>query len=103
MKIFLLLLAWTGYIPLLHAQTIIQKDAAIEAMVREVNADSLRSYINSLAGFGTRNTLSSVSDPAHGMGAARNWVLAKFNSFIASSNGGLTVFLDTSSYKPDGK
>ena len=34
-----------------HAQTIIQKDPAIEKMVSEVNADSLKSYINTLVGF----------------------------------------------------
>ncbi len=87
----------------LSSQTIIQKDPEIEDMVKAVNADSLRFYINSLVSFGTRNTLSSISDKKHGIGAARNWVLSEFKSFAASSNGRMKTYIDSIRYAADGK
>jgi hypothetical protein len=72
-------------------------------MVKEVSADSLQSYIKTLVGFGTRSTLSTQKDPKRGIGAARNWVLSKFNQFAKPSNGRLTAFIDTTTYGPDGK
>ena len=85
----------------LAAQTIIQKDKEIEQMVKEVSADSLRSYITSLVAFGTRNTLSTQTNNQRGIGAARNWVLNKFNLFALQSNGRLTAFIDTTTLQPD--
>lgn len=85
------------------AQTIIQRDPQIEKMVKEVSADSLKSYISTLVGFGTRNTLSTQTDPRRGIGAARNWVLAKFNEFARQSGGRLTAFIDTVTLQPDGR
>ncbi len=83
--------------------TIIQRDPQIEKMVVEVSADSLKSYIAKLVSFGTRNTLSAVDDPQRGIGAARNWILSKFNTFAKASGGRLTAKLDTSSMKADGR
>ena len=84
-------------------QTIIQKDAEIETMVSEVNKDSLQSYIKKLVAFGTRNTLSTQTNPNRGIGASRNWVLNKFNSFAKNSDGRMTAFIDTSTLFPNGK
>jgi hypothetical protein len=85
------------------AQTTIQRDPEIEQMVKEISPDSLKSYIYKMVSFGTRNTLSSTTDKNRGIGAARNWVLSKFNQFANSSNGRLTAFIDTITYKPDGR
>jgi Peptidase family M28 len=85
------------------AQTIIHRDPQIEQMVKEISKDSLQSYINKLVTFGTRSTLSSVTDPKKGIGAAREWVLSKFNAFAAQSNGRLTAIVDTTTLPPDGK
>jgi hypothetical protein len=85
------------------AQTIIQRDAEIEQMVKEVSADSLKSYINMLVAFGTRNTLSTQTDAKRGIGAARNWVLKKFTEFAKQSNGRLTAIIDTTTLQPDNK
>jgi hypothetical protein len=82
-------------------QTTIQRDPEIEQMVKEISPDSLKSYIYKMVSFGTRNTLSSTTDKNRGIGAARNWVLSKFNQFAKSSNGRLTAFIDTITYKPD--
>ena len=87
----------------LSAQTIIQRDAEIEQMVKEVSPDSLRSYINTLVAFGTRNTLSTQTDPKRGIGAARNWVLKKFNEFARQSSGRLSAIIDTTTLQPDNK
>lgn len=85
------------------AQVSIIKDAEIEAMVKEVNADSLKSYIQQLVNFETRNTLSNQSSSTKGIGAARNWVLKKFETFAKASNNNLSFFIDTVTLKPDGK
>ncbi len=82
-------------------QTIITRDAVIEQMVKEVSPDSLRSYITSMVSFGTRNTLSTQTNPRRGIGAARTWVLNKFNQFATQSNGRLTAFIDTTTLQPD--
>lgn len=97
---FQLLLLFTQ---LLFAQTTIKKDKEIELMVNEVSPDSLRSYINTLVAFGTRNTLSTQTDNKRGIGAARNWVLNKFNQFALQSNGRLSAFIDTTTLQPDKK
>lgn len=85
------------------SQTIIQKDPLIEKMVKEVAADSLQSYIKSMVAFGTRSTLSTQLDPKKGIGAARNWVLSKFNEFAKQSNGRLSAIIDTTTLAADGK
>jgi hypothetical protein len=86
-----------------YPQTIIQRDAEIEKMVKEVSPDSLQSYIKTLVGFGTRNTLSVQNDPRRGIGAARNWVLAQFIEFAKQSGGRLSAFIDTTTLQPDGR
>ncbi len=84
-------------------QTIINRDPEIEKMVAEVSTDSLQSYINTLVAFGTRNTLSSQTNSGRGIGAARNWVLKKFNAFAIQSSGRLTAKIDTTTIQSDGR
>jgi len=83
------------------AQTIIQRDPEIDKMVKEVSADSLKSYIYKMVSFGTRSTLSTQPSTTRGIAAARDWVLSKFNEFGKQSNGRLTAFIDTTIYKAD--
>jgi len=85
------------------SQTTIQRDPEIEKMVKEVSADSLKSYIKTLVAFGTRNTLSTQTDPKRGIGAARDWVLSRFNEMAKTSGGRLSAFIDTTTLQPDGK
>ena len=87
----------------LKAQQIIKRDVEIEQMVKTVSPDSLKYYIKTLVAMGTRNTLSTQTDPKRGIGAARNWVLGKFNEFAKQSNGRLTAFIDTTTLPADGK
>ncbi len=100
-SIILILLAFmSGSV---FAQTTIHRDKEIEQMVKEVSSDSLRAYVNKMVSFGTRNTMSSSTDPKRGIGAARNWVLSKFKDYAKKSNGRLTTFIDTTTLKPDGR
>src|SRR6187401_3761198 len=95
---FLLIASWN----LLFAQTD-QKDPVIVKMVDEVSRDSLQSYIKKMVGFGTRNTLSTQTDPNRGIGAARKWVLSRFNEFAKQSGGRLTAVIDTTTLQKDGR
>src|SRR3954451_9429777 len=103
MKKIVLLIVTIAFIFSTNAQTIIQRDPEIEQMVKEVSADSLQSYIKTLVAFGTRNTLSTQSNVKRGIGAARNWVLYKFNQFAKESNGRLTAYIDTFTLQADGE
>jgi hypothetical protein len=85
------------------SQEIVERDPQIVKMVQDVSADSLRSYINKLVSFGTRHTLSTQTDPGKGIGAARNWVLSRFNEFAKQSGGRLTAFIDTTTLAADGR
>jgi len=76
-------------------QTTINRDPQIEKMVSEISKDSLESYIKKMVSFGTRSTLSTQKDPKRGIGAARNWVLSRFNEFAKASGGRMTAFIDT--------
>lgn len=98
-----LLAVTLGFTSILSAQTIINRDVEIDKMVKEVSADSLQSYIKQMVAFGTRNTLSTQTNPKRGIGAARVWVLNKFNEFAKQSNGRLTATIDTTTYKADGR
>src|SRR5215211_391477 len=102
MKILLLVLSIICTQQLL-GQTIIQRDPEIEQMVKEISSDSLRSYINKLVSFGTRNTLSSTTDKKRGIGAAREWVVQRFDEFSRNSNGRMTAYVDTTTLQADGR
>lgn len=101
MKRFLLVAVAGLLTSCVYSQTIIHRDAEIENMVKQISADSLHSYINSIVNFGTRSTISTQKEKVKGIGAARNWVLAKFNSFAKNSNGRLTAFIDTTTILPN--
>ncbi|HEY0058612.1 MAG TPA: M28 family metallopeptidase [Flavisolibacter sp.] len=85
------------------AQKIINRDIEIEQMVRDISPDSLKSYINAMVSFGTRSTVSSTTDKKRGIGAARTWVVQKFQEFAKGSNGRMTAFVDTTTLAPDGR
>jgi hypothetical protein len=69
-------------------------DADIEALVRTVSAERLEGYVRTLAGFGTRHSLSSADDPRRGIGAARRWIRATLEKCALDSGGRLKVEMD---------
>lgn len=103
MKKFLAFLISFLSLTSIGAQTIVQRDAEIEQMVKQVSADSLQFYIRTLVALGTRNTLSTQTNSKRGIGAARNFVLGKFKEFAKNSGGRLTAFIDSTVYQPDGR
>ena len=103
MKKYLIATAITLIFNHSYAQTIVNRDPAIDAMVKEVSADSLKAYVAKMVSFGTRHTLSSTTDKKRGIGAAREWVVQKFNEFARQSGGRLTAYVDTTTLQPDGR
>jgi Zn-dependent M28 family amino/carboxypeptidase len=97
----MLLLSMLLLVTIGFSQTTINRDSEIDQMVKEVSTDSLQGYIRKMVAFGTRNTLSTQKDAKRGIGAAKNWVLQKFNEFAKQSNGRLAATIDASLYKAD--
>ena len=103
MKKSFILLFFCGLVLSVKAQTIVNRNADIDKMVKSVNPDSLKSYISKMVAFGTRSTISDTKSKTKGIGAARNWVVDKFNQFAKQGDGRLSALLDTVTIKPDGK
>ncbi|MFN0012216.1 MAG: M20/M25/M40 family metallo-hydrolase [Phycisphaerales bacterium] len=56
-----------------------QKDA--QAVMARLDRAYVQATIEKLASFGTRHSLSTTTDPARGIGAARNWIKTEFEGF----------------------
>ncbi|MGB6518593.1 MAG: M28 family peptidase [Candidatus Cybelea sp.] len=68
----------------------------IAAMVGAVQADRLKDSVEKLVAFGTRNDFSErTSTAAHGVFGARDWIAREFRAIAVSSNGRMSVALDT--------
>ena len=55
-------------------------DAKLRAIIAPVSAAELKRNDEMLVSFGTRHTLSSQTDPKHGIGAALTWAQGKFEA-----------------------
>ncbi|MBX3244307.1 MAG: M28 family metallopeptidase [Acidobacteria bacterium] len=66
-------------------------DPAVEKMLKEVSPKSVEEYIRKLVSFGTRNTLSTQTDPKRGIGAARDWIYDEFSRISKDCGDCLTV------------
>ena len=64
-------------------------------MLQAFDAANVEQSIRTLAGFGTRSTLSSQDDPKRGIGAARDWIFKEFQKSAARSGGRMTVELQS--------
>ncbi|HEV7620801.1 MAG TPA: peptidase M28, partial [Flavisolibacter sp.] len=102
-KVYLFFILFFSLTQFSYAQTIINRDPEIEQMVKEISSDSLKSYINKLVSFTTRNTLSTTTDKNKGIGAAREWVANKFREFAKNGAGRMTAYVDTTTLAGDGK
>ena len=72
-----------------------QTDPELRAILREIDPARIEATIRKLASFGTRHTLSSQDDPNRGIGAARDWLFSELQSYAASSEGRMTVELQS--------
>ncbi|HEX2167606.1 MAG TPA: M28 family peptidase [Longimicrobiales bacterium] len=75
------------------------RDARIYGIIDDVSAQRLEADIRTLAGFGTRNTLSDTLSDTRGIGAARRWIKAEFDRISAACGGCLEVSYQSSIVK----
>jgi hypothetical protein len=69
-----------------------QTDSRIYDIIDSVSADRIEADITTLAGFGTRHTLSDTVSQTRGIGAARRWIKAEFDKISEACGGCLNVF-----------
>jgi len=78
-----------------YAQTNVTEPPARDMRLYDIaeapSADRLESDIRTLAGFGTRNTLSDTTSSTRGIGAARRWIKAEFDKISQECGGCLEV------------
>jgi hypothetical protein len=67
----------------------------LRAVLREIDPHRIERIVRRLASFGTRHTLSSQSDPARGIGAARDWIFQELQGYARRSAGRMTVELQS--------
>lgn len=63
----------------------------LRTIAADVDPKALESTIRSLVGFGTRHTLSDTKSDKRGIGAARRWAKARFETISKDCGGCLTV------------
>ncbi|UCD39272.1 MAG: M28 family peptidase [Fidelibacterota bacterium] len=68
------------------------RDPRIDVIVAAVSPTRLEADIRTLAGFGTRHTLSDTLSNTRGIGAARRWIKAEFDRIDRASGNQLEVF-----------
>lgn len=66
-------------------------DPDIETLVNAVSQQQLMAYVQTLEGFGTRNSFSDTQRDDWGIGAARRWIYNEFVRVGQSSNGRMQV------------
>ncbi len=67
------------------------QDIRVFDLVEAVSAARIERDVRTLVGFGTRHTLSDTLSPTRGIGAARRWIKAEFDSISAACGGCLEV------------
>lgn len=72
------------------------RDVRIHELITAVSAERLEADVRTLAGFGTRHTLSETESDERGIGAARRWIEAEFERISADCGGCLEVSTQTS-------
>ncbi|PSM41593.1 aminopeptidase [Streptomyces dioscori] len=72
----------------------------LRALLREIDPARIEATVRKLVSFGTRHTLSTQDDPARGIGAARDWILAEMRSYAATSGGRMTAELQSYVQEP---
>jgi hypothetical protein len=87
--------AQTGDVRKMRSQSaqsgIAARQQQIARIVQEIDARNIERTIRKLVSFGTRNTLSTQTDPNRGIGAARDWLFSEFSKTAEQSGGRMTV------------
>jgi hypothetical protein len=69
-----------------------QTDARIYDIITKISSERIKADITTLAGFGTRHTLSDTVSNTRGIGAARRWIKSEFDSISTDCSNCLDVF-----------
>ncbi|NNE66569.1 MAG: M20/M25/M40 family metallo-hydrolase [Pyrinomonadaceae bacterium] len=69
----------------------LKPNPVIKDLIKDVSPKKIEQYNRKLVSFGTRNTLSSQTDPKRGIGAAANWIFEEFSRISADCDGCLDV------------
>jgi hypothetical protein len=77
-----------------------RRNPKVEAMLEEVSAARIEATVRTLAGFGTRHTLSDPDQRARGIGAARRWIKEELERYAKDSGGRLKVEEDAFTQRP---
>ena len=80
--------------------------AKVQRVVAAVAAARVRRDVDRLVGFGTRHTLSDVTSPTRGIGAARRWLAGELKQATSARGADLppaSVSMDESRIPADGK
>ena len=77
-------------------------DARLYEIANAPSAERLEKDIRTLAGFGTRHTLSDTLSTTRGIGAARRWIKAEFDKISAACGNCLEVFYQRSLVPAEG-
>ena len=86
-------IAIAGLLPVLfQAAPAVAAEQDFHDIAAAVSAERIERDIRTLAGFGTRHTLSETGSDTRGIGAARRWIEAEFNRISDDCGGCLEVF-----------
>ena len=80
-----------------------QKAKDFYTIINGVSEDRIEQDIATLAGFGTRHTLSDTLSNKRGIGAARRWIFNEFQSIAKNCDGCIEVFYQKNYNEPDGR
>ncbi|MFI8930941.1 M28 family metallopeptidase [Streptomyces sp. NPDC053474] len=72
----------------------------LRALLREIDHRRIEATVRRLVAFGTRHTLSAQDDPERGIGAARDWILARMREYARASGGRMAVDLQSYVQQP---
>lgn len=76
------------------AQIIQKKNPIVEEIVSQISEDEMKSMLEKLVSFETRNTFSDTVSASRGIGASRRWIYKKLTEFSDASGGRLKVYYD---------
>ncbi len=80
------------FLSLIPATTVAQSNQKIYDIIDAVSSDRLKSDVQTLVDFGTRNTFSDTISNTRGIGAARRWIKSEFEAISKDCNNCLEVF-----------
>jgi hypothetical protein len=91
MKRFLLLTLASLFIVSASQAQDMPDDSQMGAIIDSVSADRIEADIRTLAGFGTRHTMSDTTSSTRGIGAARRWIKDEFEKISKACGGCLEI------------